>query len=309
MRILFLGTPDFAVPSLASLIEGPDEVVGVVSQPDRPRGRGLQPLPPPVARLAREHGIPVYQPKRLHTTEMLDTLRALHPDLIVTCAFGKILRRSLLDLPPEGCINVHASLLPRHRGAAPIPRAILEADPWTGITIFRMDEGMDTGPILLQRLLRMPSDATTGSLTEHLANLGGPVLQEALGCIRSKTARYFPQGEDGVTHAPRLSKEDGLIDWAQPADRLERFVRAMDPWPAARTSVRGQPLRIAALEPVDLVPGTAVPGTILALDPSPVIGARPGCVRLERVQAAGKKEMEAAAWARGARLRIGDALG
>jgi methionyl-tRNA formyltransferase len=309
MRILFLGTPEFAVPSLASVIEGPDEVVGVVSQPDRPRGRGLRPLPPPVARLAREHGIEVYQPKRLHAPEMLESFRALRPDLIVTCAFGKILRSSLLDLPPEGCINVHASLLPRHRGAAPIPQMILEGDPWTGITIFRMDEGMDTGPILLQRLERMPSDATTGSLTERLAQLGGLALRDALGRIRSRTAQYFPQGEDGVTYAPRLAKEDGQIEWAQPADRLERFVRAMDPWPAARTSVRGSLLRIASLEPVDLVPGPAAPGTLLSLDPDPVVAAHPGSVRLGRVQAAGKKEMAAADWARGARLRPGESLG
>jgi methionyl-tRNA formyltransferase len=309
MRILFLGTPEFAVPSLASIIEGPDTVVGVVSQPDRPRGRGLQPLPPPVARLAREHGIEVHQPKRLHTPEMLEALRALKPDLIVTCAFGKILRRSLLDLPPEGCVNVHASLLPRHRGAAPIPRMILDGDPWTGVTIFRMDEGMDTGPILLQRLERMPPDATAGSLTDRLSHLGGLALQDALTRIRSKTARYVPQQEDGVTYAPRLSKEDGRIDWAQPADRLERFVRAMDPWPAAKTEVRGSPLRIASLEPVDLIPGDATPGTILSLDPDPVIAARPGCVRLDRVQAAGKKEMAASAWARGARLRLGESFG
>jgi len=309
MRILFLGTPDFAVPSLASIIEGPDTVVGVVSQPDRPRGRGLQPLPPPVVRLARESGIEVHQPKRLHTSEMLGILRALDPELIVTCAFGKILRRSLLDLPPEGCINVHASLLPRHRGAAPIPRMILDGDPWTGITIFRMDEGMDTGPILLQRLERMPPDATAGSLTERLSQLGGLALQDALARIRSGTARYAPQPEEGVTLAPRLSKEDGRIDWAQPADRLERFVRAMDPWPAARTVLRGAPLRIASLEPVDLIAGEAAPGTILSLDPDPVVAACPGCVRLGRVQAAGKKEMEASAWARGARLRPGESLG
>jgi methionyl-tRNA formyltransferase len=309
MRILFFGTPDFAVPSLRSLIEGPDEVVGVVSQPDRPRGRGLQPLPPPAAHLAREHGIVVHQPKRLHAPEMLDALRALRPDLIVTCAFGKILRSSLLELPPEGCINVHASLLPRHRGAAPIPRAILEGDSWTGITIFRMDEGMDTGPMLLQRLERIPPEATSGTLTERLADLGGLAVREAVEQIRSKTARYIPQADEGITHAPRLSKEDGRIDFAQPADRLERFVRAMDPWPAARTVVRGQPLRIASLAPVDLIPIEAAPGTILSLDSAPLVAARPGRVRLLRVQAAGKKEMEAAAWSRGARLRVGESLG
>ena len=309
MRILFLGTPEFAVPSLENLIEGPDEVVGVVSQPDRPRGRGLQPLPPPVARVAREHGIPVFQPKRLRAPQMFDTLRDLHPDLIVTCAFGKILRSSLLDLPSGGCINVHASLLPRHRGAAPIPRAILDGDSWTGITIFRMDEGMDTGPILLQRLERMPPDATTGSLSDRLAHLGGLALQDAVGRIRSKTAEYFPQVDEGVTHAPRLSKEDGRLDWAQPADQLERFVRAMDPWPAARAFVRGQPLRVASLEPLDLIPGRSTPGTLLSLDPHPVIGTCPGRVRLGRVQAAGKKEMAAADWARGARLSLGESFG
>ena len=186
MRILFLGTPDFAVPSLASIIEGPDTVVGVVSQPDRPRGRGLQPLPPPVARLAREHGIEVHQPKRLHTAEMLDALRALDPELIVTCAFGKILRRSLLDLPPEGCINVHASLLPRHRGAAPIPRMILEGDPWTGISIFRMDQGMDTGPILLQERAPIEPGGTAETLSPRLAK---PAARRVVAALARRVDR------------------------------------------------------------------------------------------------------------------------
>lgn len=309
MRILFLGTPEFAVPSLISLIEGPDEVVGVISQPDRPRGRGLQPEPPPVVRHAREAGIPVYQPKRLHKEEFLDGLRNLSCDLIVTCAFGKILKSSLLELPREGCINVHASLLPRHRGASPVSRAIADGDSWTGITIFKMDEGMDTGPILLQHLMRIDPDATTGSLSESLAQLGGSALREGVGRIRSGDAVYIPQDDAGATNAPILKKEDGRIDWARPATAIERHIRAMDPWPTAWTKVHDKHLRVASVQPLDLLPNNAPPGTVLAIKPDPVIAAKPGRLLLTRVQAAGKKEMEAGAWARGARLALGDLLG
>jgi methionyl-tRNA formyltransferase len=309
VRILFLGTPAFAVPSLEALLRGPDEVVGVVSQPDRPKGRGLTPESPPVVQCARAAGLPIYQPAKLHSAESLAALRALMPDLAVTAAFGRFLRRSLLDLPVHGCLNVHASLLPRHRGAAPVTRAILDGDAWTGITIFRLDEGMDTGPLLLQRFERVLPDDTTGSLTARLAVLGGEVLRDACDAIRAGTPRFLPQAEELATHAPLLSKDDGHCDFMLPSDQCERFVRAMTPWPGASSSVRGQPLRITSIEPVDLLDHGSLPGEVIRTDPQPIIATRPGCVRLLRVQASGKREMDASEWARGFRLRVGERFG
>ncbi len=309
MRVLFLGTPQFAIRSLEALLGGPDPVVAVVTQPDRPRGRGLEPAMTPVGRRALEAGIPCLKPDRLHERESLDRIRALAPDLAVTCAFGRILKPSLLEIPREGCLNVHASLLPRHRGASPISRAILEGDAWTGITIFRLDEGMDTGPLLLQRTTRVLPGDTTGSLSDRLADLGGAALIDALASIREGRARYIPQDEDRASYAPLLKKEDGTVSWSRPADQIERFVRAMDPWPGALTALRGQALRLLAVEPLDMLPAASMPGTLLGLDPFPVIAALPGRVRLTRVQPEGRRPMDADAWARGARLGARERLG
>lgn len=308
MRILFLGTPEFAVPALEALLGGPDRVVGVVSQPDRPKGRGLRSEPTPVARLAREAGLPVFQPEKLHSTASLDALRSLEPDLAVTAAFGRLLRPALLNLPAHGCLNVHASLLPRHRGAAPIARAILDGDAWTGITIFRLDEGMDTGPILAQTYEPILSDDTQGSLAERLARLGGRLLVESCAEIRSGRARFVPQDEEGASYAPLLRKEDGRCDFSRPADQVDRFVRAYHPWPVAAARIRSVPLRLHRVAPLDRIETGSPPGTVVGFDPRPLIAARPGRVALVRVQAEGKKEMDAEAWARGFRLAIGERL-
>lgn len=305
MRILFLGTPEFAVPSLDALLGGPDPVVGVVSQPDRPRGRGRQTEATPVAARARARGLPVLQPEKLHAAGALDSFRALAPDLLVTCAFGRLLKKRLLELPPMGCLNVHASLLPRHRGASPIARAILEGDAWTGVTIFRLDEGMDTGPILVQRTERILPDDTAGALGERLARLGAAALLDACAALREGRANAIPQADNLATHAPMLRKEDGEIDWSRPADQVERFVRAMTPWPGARVSIAGHVLRVGRAEPVDVVPRACEPGAVLAVDPFPVVATLPGALRLLRVQPAGRSEMGADAWARGARLSAG----
>ncbi len=308
MRVVFFGTPEFAVPALEALIEGPDEVLAVVSQPDRPQGRGLRSEPTPVARCARERGIRLLQPERLHDPAVLGELRDLSPDLIATAAFGRILRPSLLGIPKEGCLNVHASLLPRQRGAAPIPRVILDGDAWSGITIFRLDEGMDTGPILLQKIEPVRPDDTTARLTARLAELGAEALLEACARMRLGTARFFPQDEDGATYAPMLSKEDGLTTFARPAEHLDRVTRAFDPWPGAHVPMRGALLRLARIEILDFIPRPDPPGTVLAFDPMPVVATLPGRVRLLRVQAPGKREMDGDAWARGVRLAVGDKI-
>jgi len=309
VRILFFGTPAFAIPSLEALLDGPDDLVGVISQPDRPRGRGQKPEETPVARRSREAGALVLQPEKLHEESTLAILRGLSPELIVTCAFGRLLRRPLLDLPPLGCLNVHASLLPRHRGASPIARSILEGDAWSGITIFRLDEGMDTGPILIQRAERVLPDDTAETLGARLSLLGGVVLKEACERIRERRDVYAPQPATGATNAPPLEKEDGLISWSRPADQIERFVRAMIPWPVAATSAKGQPLRVLRADLVDLVPRERPPGCLLSIAPAPIVAALPGCVRLRRVQPAGRREMDAGDWIRGARLAEGERFG
>ncbi len=306
MRILFLGTPEFAVPSLETLLAGPDSVVGVVSQPDRPRGRGLRREVTPVAGAAREAGVPLFQPEKLHSAEFLEALRALDIDLAVTAAFGRLLRPALISLPRHGCLNVHASLLPRHRGAAPIARAILEGDALTGITIFRLDEGMDTGPLLLQGFEPIRGDDTQATLAERLARLGAELLREACDRIRSGSARFRPQEEEGASYAPTLRKEDGRCDFSRPADQIDRFVRAYHPWPGAFAKVRGTAIRLHRVRPLDRIDSGAPPGTVLGFDPHPVLAARPGRIAIARVQAEGKREMDADAWARGFRLEVGE---
>ena len=306
MRILFLGTPEFAVPSLESLLEGPDPVVGVVSQPDRPRGRGLKPEPAPVSCLARKAGLPLFQPDRLNDSGFLSSVKDLGVDLGVTCAFGRLLRSAMLSLPVYGYLNVHASLLPRHRGASPIARAILDGDSLTGVSIFRLDEGMDTGPVLVQRTEKILDDDTTGSLSDRLACLGAAALRDACDRIREGRAVYLDQAAEGATYAPILRKEDGSVPWARPADQLRRFVRAMTPWPGAAAQLRGQPLKLLDVEIVDLLSSGAAPGAVVAADPFPVIATLPGAVRLRRVQPAGRKEMDADSWVRGARLEVGE---
>lgn len=309
MRILFLGTPGFAVPSLESLMTGPDVVVGVVSQPDRPRGRGLKPEPAPVSQLARAAGLPLFQPERLGDEEFLAQMDDLRIDLGVTCAFGRLLRPPLLSLPRHGFLNVHASLLPRHRGASPIARAILEGDSWSGVTIFQLDSGMDTGPVLVQRVERILHDDTADALSGRLAGLGAIALREACERIRAGSAVAVDQPLEGATYAPILRKVDGLVSWARPADQCERFVRAMSSWPGAVTRHRGLPLKLLRVELVNLLASGAAPGALLAADPLPVVAALPGALRLCRVQPAGRKEMDADSWGRGARLEIGEILG
>ncbi|HFQ90908.1 MAG TPA: methionyl-tRNA formyltransferase, partial [Desulfobulbus sp.] len=225
LRILFMGTPDFAVPSLQALIDGPDQVVAVVCQPDRPRGRGRKLTPPPVRRCAEAAGIPVLQPSSIRTDEFHDTVRELRPDLIVVAAYGRILPGSLLNLPPMGTINVHGSLLPKYRGAAPIQWAVINGETETGVTIMQMDEGMDTGDILLPVKTPIGEEDTAGTLFARLARLGGEALVKAIALLKEGRLTPIPQDDTLATEAPMLTKEQGRLDWSRDARSLHCLIR------------------------------------------------------------------------------------
>jgi len=294
---------------LSHLLQSSHPIVGVMTQPPRPVGRGLQVSDPPAARLARQHQIPVLQPEKIHSRETLDALAAFHPDIIVTAAFGRILRSSLLQLPPRGCWNVHTSLLPRHRGAAPVPAAILAGDAWTGVTIFELDAGMDTGPMVAQRMTPIEPRETAGELTARLAHLGAELLVASLDEEARSPLRRIPQPAFGATHAPMLQKEDGRIRWNRPAEHVDRWVRAVTPWPGAFTFANGRRLIVRAATALHEMPVETEPGTILDLREGIDIACLPGAVRLTLVQQEGKRPQPADAWARGARLGVGSVLG
>lgn len=300
-----MGSPDFAVPTLEALAASggvetrPYNIVGVVTQPDRPAGRSWTLIPPAVKVAALRLGIPVMQPEKLRLPEAMTQLRAWSPDLIVVAAFGQILRPDVLDLPRFGCINVHGSLLPRWRGAAPIQAAILAGDTETGITIMKMDAGVDTGPTLSQRYLPIAPDDTAGSLRTRLALLGAELLMDALPRYLRGELAPKPQLETGATYAPMLKKEDGLLDFTLPAVELERRIRAMHPWPGAYFEFNGAPLKVQR----GRVSGAKSPGAgcRLIVEGRPALGTGEGILILEEVQPAGKKSMPGKAFLAGGR--------
>lgn len=309
-RIVYMGTPDFAVPSLQALARD-HQVVGVVTQPDRPAGRGRRLVAPPVKEAAGALGLEVIQPPTLRRPEVVERLVAWRPDLVVVAAFGQILRPEVLGIPPHGCLNVHASLLPRYRGAAPIPAAILAGDERTGVTIMRMDEGLDTGPMLAQADWPIGPDDTTGSLTADLARLGASLLVEALpGWLEGRIAPR-PQDDSQATYCRTLQKEDGLLDWALTASHLDRQVRACDPWPGAYTAWAGQRLKILRARPLPGRPGPGgvEPGRVVDLAPGTGVVTGEGVLELLQVQLAGKSAMDVHAFAQGRRDFVGSTLG
>jgi methionyl-tRNA formyltransferase len=317
-RIVFMGTPQFAIPTLRWLIDeySPTathgQVVGVFTQPDRPRGRGRKPQPSPVKMLAQENGIPVLEPLSLRTPDVLSDLQALRPDVIVVAAFGQILPPKVLELPPFGCVNVHASLLPRWRGAAPVAAAILAGDDTTGITIMEMDAGLDTGPILSQRPLVIAADDTRESLTARLAQLGADLLRDTLPSWLAGSLKPQLQDEALATYAPQIKKEQGCINWSEPAEGIARQVRAFHPWPGAFTHWQGKLLKILRAAAKDNgkredVSGLS-PGTVIAGIEGPAAITGSGLLHLYEVQLAGKRPMLADAFARGARGFVGACL-
>jgi methionyl-tRNA formyltransferase len=251
LRIAFAGTPDFALPAFHALVGSRHTVVGVLTQPDRPKGRGRQLAASPVKLAAQNAGIPVSQPVTLKTETDRADLAAWQPDVLVVVAYGLILPRAALDLPRLGCVNIHASLLPRWRGAAPIQRAILAGDARSGVSIMRMEAGLDTGPVFLERPVVIGPDETGGSLHDRLAGEGASAVLQVLDELSTNTARSTPQREDGVTYAAKIDKAEALIDWSRPAVEIGRLVRAFNPWPIAETRLDGEQLRIYSAELID----------------------------------------------------------
>jgi len=303
MSIVFFGTPRFAVPALEALAESNEQVTLVVTQPDRRRGRGRKESMPAVKASAREKGIEVIQPANVNDSRSMERLRQECPEFMVVVAYGRILRRELLDIPSRGCINVHASLLPRYRGAAPVQWAIINGDSTTGVTTMLMDEGMDTGDILLSRETRILAEDTSESLSERLSLMGAELLLETIHGIRS--GRIRPQPQKGTpSHAPILRKEDGLIDWSREAAELFNFVRGMYPWPCAFTRFRGRHLKILESRVVE---GIGEPGRIEGVDGEGiVVGTGRGMLSVRRLQPEGKRAMDARSFANGYRIRGGE---
>ena len=303
LRLAFMGSPDFSVPALRALHEAGHEIVAVYCQPPRPAGRGQKETPCPVHRAALELGLPVRTPARVRKDAAEhEAFAALDLDVAVVAAYGLILPPAMLEAPRRGCLNIHASLLPRWRGAGPIQAAILAGDTESGITIMRMEEGLDTGPMLLRESVPIGPHTTTPELHDALAALGGPLVLRAL----EESPAPLPQPEEGVTYAPKLGKEDGRLDWTQDAAALDRRVRALNPWPGTFFRHGEEVIRLLAAEPE---PGAAraAPGTVL--DNTPRIACGNGTLRLTRLQRAGRGAMPADAFLRGYPLPPGSVLG
>lgn len=306
MRIVFMGTPSIAATVLRAMVEAGRAPALVVSQPDRPKGRGRKLEPTPVHASAEIFGLPVFQPEKIDDNAFA-RLREAAPDIIVVVAYGKILRPRVLQLPPLGCVNAHASILPRYRGAAPINWAIVRGETETGVSIMKLDEGMDTGPVGLVRRLGIAPDDTAASLTEKLAHAAASAMVEALDLIESGEAAWTPQDEDAATYAPMLAKDDGVIDWMRSAGEIDRLVRGVTPWPGGQTRLGGAMLKI-----LEAVPEGAEgePHTVLRADRGGiVIACGEGALRVTRLQLEGKRAMEAADFLNGCPLSPGDVLG
>jgi methionyl-tRNA formyltransferase len=308
--VIFMGTPAFAVPSLAALVGDGYDVVAVVTQPDAPAGRGKTLRLSPVKEFALAHALPVLQPQSLKPQEVVDQLRAVAPDVIVVAAFGQILRQDVLDLPPHQCINVHASLLPRWRGASPISAAIAAGDAVTGATLMIMEAGLDSGPILAQREESIQPEDTTGILTDRLARVGARLLIETLPGWISNATTPRQQDESRVTYASRLKKEQGQIDWSRPAAAVERHVRAMTPWPSAFTTWQGKQLKVLRAEIGRIDRPNKLPNGTVSVDRNHVcVQCGVEALRLLEVQLEGKRPANGDDFARGHTTFAGAALG
>ncbi|MDX5335950.1 MAG: methionyl-tRNA formyltransferase [Marinobacter sp.] len=289
MRIVFAGTPDFAATALKALLEAGYNLVGVYSQPDRPAGRGRKLMPSPVKQVALDAGIPVFQPVSLKPEDAQQELAALKPDVMIVAAYGLILPKAVLDIPTHGCLNIHASLLPRWRGAAPIQRAIAAGDAETGITIMQMDEGLDTGDMLLKTSTPIHADDTGGSLHDRLADMGGKAIVEALVQLANSELAPEPQNDADANYAHKLSKEEGHIDWSRSAIEIERLIRAFNPWPGTFTDLGEQRIRLHQASALDQS-SDKLPGTVISREREGVeVACGTGTLKVTSVQLPGSK--------------------
>lgn len=309
IRTVFMGTPEFALATLEGLIAAGLDLVGVYTQPDRPSGRGKQLTAPPVKQLAVAKGIPVFQPLKLRLPEVVAQLQELAPDLIVVVAYGQILPKSVLDIPRYGCINVHASLLPKYRGAAPINQAIIDGETVTGVTTMYMDVGLDTGDMLVKRTTPIGPFETAGELHDRLALLGREAMEETLARLFAGTLAGEKQDDSLSCYAPMLKKEQGVIDWSRPAAEIHNRIRGLDPWPGAHTLLAGEMLKLARTRP-DAGPHGEPPGTVLSADRDGVrVACGEGSLCVGELQLPGRKRLPAADFLRGCSLPTGTRLG
>lgn len=309
MKVVFMGTPDFAVPTLEKIIEAGHEVLAVVTQPDKAKGRGKKVLFPPVKEKALEHNLPVYQPRRAREPEFIEQMRELNPDVMVVVAFGQILPKDILDIPKYGCINVHASLLPKYRGAAPIQWAVINGDKISGVTTMQMDVGLDTGDMLLKTEVELAEDETGGSLFDKLSTLGGALLIETLEKIEA--GDIHPEKQDDSQageYARTLDKALGNVDFTKSAVEIERLIRGLNPWPSAYTFYNGKTMKLWKAEVVS--GGNVTPGQIFSVDKqSFTVQTGDGALRILELQLEGKKRMDAGAFLRGCAVAVGEMLG
>ena len=298
MKIVFMGTPDFAVSTLESLIKGGHEVIAAVTQPDKPKGRGKAVQLTPVKEKAMEYEIPVYQPVKARDPEFVELLKGMNPDVIVVVAFGQLLPKAILDIPKYGCVNVHASLLPKYRGAAPIQWAVIDGEEVSGVTTMLMDEGLDTGDMLEKAEIVLDEKETGGSLFDKLSALGGELILSTLEKMENGTITRTPQGETTTSYAKMLKKTMGEIDWSMEAVKIERLIRGLNPWPSAYTSLKGKTVKIWS---ADVVAGntTGNPGCVTVSKDKLLVECGEGFLSITELQLEGKKRMETAAFLRG----------
>lgn len=306
MRIVYMGTPDFSVPPLRAMAEAGYDVVGVVTQPDKPKGRGKTLMPTPVKEEALKYGIPVYQPAKVREPAFQEVLRDLQPDVIVVAAFGQIIPKSVLEMPKYGCINIHASLLPKYRGAAPIQQAVIDGEKESGVTIMKMGEGIDTGDMISKITVPITPEETGGSLFDKLSRAGADLLVETLPHIFDGTAVYEKQPEESPTpYAAMITKQMGKLDFTKSAEELERLVRGMNPWPSAYTFLNGKTLKVWK-SCAEAANEKAEPGTVLFTDKKGIhVACGEGALVLREIQLEGKKRMEADAFLRGYNIETG----
>lgn len=309
MRVVFMGTPDFSVPTLEKIIEAGHEVIGVVTQPDKAKGRGKKVLFPPVKETALAHNLPVYQPRRARDPEFIEEMKTLNPDVMVVVAFGQILPKAILDIPKYGCINVHASLLPKYRGAAPIQWAVIRGEKVSGVTTMQMDVGLDTGDMLLKKEVLLDEEETGGSLHDKLSTLGGNLLIETLEKIEA--GDIHPEKQDDSQageYARMLDKNLGRIDFSMPAAEIERLIRGLNPWPSAFTSYNGKTMKLWKAKADNC--GQGVPGQVIHVDKNSfTVQTGQGTLQIIELQMEGKKRMDAGAFLRGCPLETGTMLG